>query len=282
MMSGAIAALTVLAGTLCPAFPMAPSGVELQYRRPLGQVAEYRLLLEVSGEQISLGERRPVRVTAELALTEEAIAQGRNGTMWLRVGARPVKVEDAAGLFGARGRGQWPFLHVSIDPRGEVLGVSPATGEHRAGMRERAFVSLMAQPAPVILPPARVAPGEEWEWASAGARQQNRLVEVRGEGAAQIARIASRGRSPLELREESDSLGLATRLSGDATQESELELLVACGLAARHKGRVQMQTNSQVMLALPEGPREFEMKSDLYIKFDLRLVRVDGEPVDLR
>jgi hypothetical protein len=36
-----------------------------------------------------------------------------------------------------------------------------------------------------------------------------------------------------------------------------------------------------VTLALPEGPRVFEAQSDLWIEFDLRLLRVNGEAVSL-
>jgi len=282
VMSGTIAALAVLATALSPVSELVPSGVGLSYQRPLGQVAEYRLLLEVRGEQISLGERRPVRVSAELAFTEEVVAQERDGVMWLRVGARPVEARDASGTFAARGREHWPHVQVRMTPRGEVLDVSLATGEHWAGVAERSFVSLMAQPAPVVLRPGRTAVGDEWEWESAGASQRSRLVEVRGEGAGQVARIVSESRAPLELTEGSEALGLATRVSGDVAQQSEVDLLVARGLVARHKGEMEVHTKSEVTLALPEGPRVFDMRSDLQIEFDLKLVRVDGEAVNLR
>jgi len=45
---------------------------------------------------------------------------------------------------------------------------------------------------------------------------------------------------------------------------------------------MQVHTKSEVTLALPEGPRVFDMQSDLEIEFHLQLVCVDGEPVSLR
>ncbi len=255
--------------------------MELRYRRPLGQVAEYRLFLRVEGEQISLDERRPVRLSAELALTEEVIAQAQDGVLWLRVGARPVEVKDAGGTFGARGREHWPEVNVRVTPRGEVLAISPATGERRPDIGARSLISLMAQTAPVVLPPGPVAPGEEWEWESGGGRQRGRLLAMSGEGAAQTARIVSESRSPLALAEGSDALGLATHLTGEVAQQSEVELLVARGLVARHKGEMEVHANSQVTLALPGGPRVFDVQTDLEVEFDLQLVRVDGEAVSL-
>jgi len=280
VMSSVVAALAVLAAVVSPAGAAAPPGIELEYRRPLGQVAEYRLFIDANGEQTALEERRPVRLSAELALTEEVIAQGKDGALWLRVGARAVEVKDPSGTFGTGKRGDWPEVRVRMTRRGEVLDVSLATGEHRPGMAERSFVSLMAQPAPVILPPGRVAVGDEWEWQSGEARQRSRLVEVSGEGAKRVARIASESQSPLELAEASDALGLMTRMSGDVTQRSEVELLLAQGLVARHKGHMDIRTKSEVTLDLPEGQRTFEMQSMLKIDFDLRLARIDGQPVE--
>jgi len=276
-MSSALAALAVLATALSPLGNLAASGHELTYQRPLGQVAEYRLLLEVKGEQVSLEERLPVVISAELAFTEEVIAQGPDGVLWLRVAARPLEVKDSSGTFATGRRGDWPDMQVRMTRRGEVLEVSLASGEDRGGMAERSFASLMAQPAPVVLPTGRVAVGDEWEWESDGAWQRGRLLEVTGAGAEQVARIASEGRSPVELTEVSETLGLTTHMSGEISQRSELDLLVARGLAARHKGQMLARTKSEVTLELPEGPQTFEMHSDLEIEFDLRLLRVDGE-----
>jgi hypothetical protein len=162
--------------------------------------------------------------------------------------------------------------------RGEVLDISLATGEHEPGMAERSFVSLMSQPAPVVLPPGRMEVGDEWEWESGEARQRSRLLEVSGEGAERVARIASESRSPLELAEGSDALGLAAQMSGHVAQRSELDLLLAHGLVVRHKGQMEVQTKSEVTLELPEGPRTFDMEGILKVDFDLRLVRIDGQP----
>ncbi|MCJ7821939.1 MAG: hypothetical protein MUQ26_02460 [Armatimonadetes bacterium] len=281
-MSNVVAAVAVLAAVLSPAGAAVSQGIELEYRRPLGQVVEYRLFIDASGEQTALEERRPVRLSAELALTEEVIAQGKDGALWLRVGARAVDVKDPSGTFATGKRGDWPDIRVRMTPRGEVLDVSLATGEDRPGMAERSFVSLMVQPAPVVLPLHPVAVGDEWEWESGEARQQSRLVEVSGEGANRVARIASESQSPLELTEASDALGLTTRMSGDVTQRSDVELLLAHGLVARHKGHMDIRTNSEVTLELPEGQRTFEMQSTLKIDFDLRLARIDGQPVERR
>lgn len=281
-MTSTIAALAALATVLSPVSRLVPSGVDLHYRRPLGQVAEYRLLLDASGEQISLGERRPVRLHAELEYREEVIACERDGVLWLRIGARPVEVREASGTFARGARGRWPKVQVRITPRGEVLDVSLATGERWPQAAERSFASLMAQVAPVVLPPRRVEVGGEWEWDQGGAHQRNRLRTIGGEGTSRVAQIGSEGRWPLELEEGSEALGIATRVSGDASQSSELDLLLAVGLVARHRGTMQVRTKSEVTLELPEGPRVFDGRSELSIQFDLELVRVDGQAVSLR
>jgi hypothetical protein len=197
------------------------------------------------------------------------------------VAARAIEVKDAIGTFGRGTRGDWPDVQIRMTRRGEVLDVSLATGEHGPGMAERSFVSLMAQPAPVVLPPGRVAVGDEWEWESGQARQQNRLLEVSGEGAERVARIASESQSPLELAEASDALGLTTEMSGNVTQRSEIDLLLAHGLVARHKGQMEVRTKSEVTMELPEGQRTFDMQSILKIDFDLRVARIDGQPANL-
>ena len=279
MMTAAVAALAVVATSLLPATRLVPSGIDLQYRRPLGQVAQYHLLLRVEGSQVSLGERRPVRVRAEVEFAEEVIAHERGGGLWLRVRTRPLKVEDPSGTFSRGREGEWPEVRVRMTPRGEVLDVSLAAGDRQAGAAERSFAALMSQPAPVILPPNRVEVGAEWVWERDGAVQRSRLLEIIGEGEEQVARIVSEGHSRLRLEEGSEALGLMTLLSGEVTQHSQLDLLSDRGMPARHKGEMRVQTNSQVTLNLPEGPEAFEMLSDLRIEFDLRLVSVDGEPV---
>ncbi len=254
-----------------------PSTWELRYRRPLGQVATYRLSLQVEGVQTSLGERRPVRIRAELELTEEVIAQEVEGAAWLRVHARVLEVRDPTGTFAGLAS-QWPELKIRASPRGEVLDVSPAARESQLQPFERAFTSLMASAAgaPVVLPPSglRVALGEEWEWEHQGARQQNRLLRVEGEGDRQVAHIASTASSPLALEESIEALGLRTHLTGDQTCTSELELLLTQGLVARHRGETRLRTRSQVALELEDGTQEFPLESTLRLLFDLRLTGV--------
>ena len=80
-MTAAVAALAMVATSLLPPTRLVPSGIDLQYRRPLGQVVQYHLLLRVEGSQVSLGERRPVRVRAEVEFAEEVIAHERGGTI---------------------------------------------------------------------------------------------------------------------------------------------------------------------------------------------------------
>ncbi len=280
-MSSIIAAMCAFATALSPVSELIPRGIELRYWRPLGQVAEYRLLLEVSGEQISLGERRPVLMSAEMALTEEVIAHGPDGTMWLRVSARPVTIRGAGGTFASLWRGEWPHLQVRMTAQGNILDVSLATGESRAGALERSFIALMSQPSAVVLPARRVAAGDEWEWEESDARQWARLVGIRDEGDERVARIVGESRSPLALAERSEALGLTTRLAGEILQQSELDLLVARGMVARHEGHTLVRTNSEVTLELPEGPRTFQMQSRLEIDFHLRLMRIDGNNVSL-
>ena len=274
-----IAGLTGLAATLSPCAALSNTEVDLRYRRPLGQVVEYRLSLQVRGEQVSLGERLPVRWRAELAFREEVIGHGPEGVLWLRVRGRPLEVEDRAGtLAGALG-GRWPEVQVQMTSRGEILDVSLATGEAEPGLRERAFVALTAQPAPIVLPDGPVPTGDTWEWERDAARQTNRLIALEEEGDWKVARIASRGSGPLGIQEGSEALGLTTRLEGEMTQDSQLELLLPQTVALRHQGEMRVQTESEVALALPAGERTFRMHSDVTIEFALRLVSIDGQPV---
>jgi len=298
-MNSIISALAMLATALAPICRPVPDRVELRYRRPLGQVAEYRLSLQVEGEQISLEERRPVHMRVELKLSEEVIAQEVGGVLWLRVHARPVEVQDPTGTFnGAAGR--WPELQVRVTPRGEVLGISLAAGEPAPGPLERAFSSLVAQAAPVVLPACGAAAvGEEWKWEQAGAVQKNRLLAIEGKADQTMARIASTGRAPLQLEEGSQPLGLRTHLRGEQTYASQLYLLLAQGVAARQQGEMRLRTRSEVTLDLPvrlrrtgpvarspaaipvgeadlgtEGTEEFTLQSDLRVLFHLELVSV--------
>jgi hypothetical protein len=276
----------------------APShpGVALRYDPPLGQTARYRVSLDVSGSQTSLGERLPVRWKAEGELWEEVVARGGDGSFWLRVTVETMTVTEANGAFANSLGGGWPEVRLHISATGAVIEAKPAAGRGRpssppragrappqgdgTGARERAIGSLMAELAPLILPDDPVARGDTWTADTAGGgRQTNRLLSVEGSGDSQVARIASSSRSPLALDEGIAELGLATQLSGEARQTSELELLVSGGLVLRHKGSTHLMTKSQVTLSLPEGEERFPMESDLTIVFDLRLRTVDGKSV---
>ena len=65
------------------------------------------MTLTATGYQVSLGVRQPVRVEAEYAVREEVTAAEPDGSLWLRVSGKPVKVKDASGIFGGA-RGEWP------------------------------------------------------------------------------------------------------------------------------------------------------------------------------
>jgi hypothetical protein len=277
-MLAVIIALGSLTPLALPAPAPAAAGVLLRYGGPLGRVAEYRLTLDVTGEQVRLEERRPVRIRAELEFTEEVIAHERGDVLWLRVRARPLEVKDPTGTFVSGGRASWPEVRLRVTRRGEVLEAFLDAGGDAAGPPERALASLMMQPAPVVMPTGPVAAGGAWSWERDGAHQSNRLIGLGGEGATRVARVASTGGAPIELHEGSEALGLRTRSSGEQTQTSELEVLVSSGLVTRHRGQMGVATESEVKLALPEGPETFAMRSDLQIDFDLRLVRVDGKP----
>jgi hypothetical protein len=155
-------------------------------------------------------------------------------------------------------------------------------GSEPAGPSERAFSSLMLQPAPVVLAENPVQVGDEWEWAEGPRGQRNRLVEVVEVEGGQVARIASQGRGLLRLEEGSPALGLTTRVEGQQRQTSEMELLVEEGLVVRHQGQLSLHTESETVLVVAGEERVFPMRSDLSIDFDLRLLRVDGRPVRAR
>jgi len=259
-----------------------PVGIELTYDRPLGQVAQYRMTLDARGEQRSLGERLPVRWKAQFELVEEVVAKGTDGTLWLRVRARLLDVTDSAGTLAGGMPARWPTLQVRLTPRGELIDVSPAIGEPDPGPRERGLASLMAQPGAIVLPDGRVQVGEEWTYESGGIRQASRLLSISAPGGDEVARIASTGSSPLALDEASPALGLTTHLTGRVQQESEVHLLVARGLVARHTGEMRLETKSEAALGLPDGPAAFEMETDLRVTFDVQLVAIDGQSVERR
>jgi hypothetical protein len=260
-----------------PAAAPSSPGVALRYDPPLGQTARYRISLDVTGTQTSLGERLPVRWRAEGEVREEVVAKQGDGSFWLRVTPGRMTVSEANGTF-ANGLGtEWPAMRLHVWPTGEVLETAQVGSEENKRARERALGALMAQVVPVILADRPIEPGGEWKVESGGAKQTNRLLSLEGTGDSQIARISSTSRSPLALDEGVAELGLLARLSGEAQQASELELAVRTGLVRRHKGRTHLVTKSQVALSLPEGSETFLMESDLTIAFDIRLQNVDGK-----
>ncbi len=280
-----IAVLAVSSAFLCPAFPKpseapaARAGFELRYDRPLGQVAEYRMVLDVRGEQTSLGERLPVRWRAELEIVEEVIAKGLDGTLWLRVQGRLLKVTDYTGNLAGGMPPNWPAVQVRMTPRGELLDVSAATGEQAAGPRARAFLSLLAQPEFVILPAHRVEPGDRWQADAGGARQVNQLVSLSETATGTIACISSSKSTDLAVREASPALGLETDLTGRSTDESELQLLVEKGLALSHSGEMDLRSKSTASLDLGGTTQVFDISANLRVAFEVQLLAVDGRPI---
>ncbi len=271
-----------------PAVRAPIGGVELRYHRPLGQVAHYLLSLDVQGAQVSLGETLPVRWKADIELSEEVIAKGADGSLWLRMKARPVGLSNANGAFAGGMTREWPEVRLHLSSRGELLEIARDEAKGEPGARERALTALMAEVTPVILPAAPVQPGEEWQVAANGARQTNRLLSIKATDGQEIARIACVSTSPLSFDETIQELGLETHLTGEARQTSDLELLVSSGLTRRHRGRAHIVTKSQTSLSsLPasggtEGSQTFSMESDLTVSFDLRLKSTDGQPVGAR
>ena len=257
-----------------------PAGIKLTYDRPLGQVAQYRMSLDVRGDQRSLGERLPVRWKAQFEIVEEVVAKGRDGTLWLRVRARLLDVTDSTGTLAGGMPARWPTVQVRLTPRGELIDVSPAIGEPDPGPRERGLASLTTQPGAIVLPDGMVQVGEEWTYESGGIRQASRLLSIAAHAGDEVARIATTGSSPLALDEASPALGLTTRLTGRVQQKSEVELLVARGLVARHTGEMHLETKSQAALDLPDGPAPFEMETDLRVAFDVQLLTIDGQPFE--
>jgi len=281
--------LSLLAATCYPFVGVAaataappPAGLELSYDRPLGQVARYHMSLDAQGEQRSLGERLPVRWKAQFELIEEVVAKGTDGTLWLRVQARLLDLTDAAGTLAGGMPARWPALQVRLSPRGELIDVSPATGEPDPGPRQRGLAALMVQPGPIVLPDRGVQVGDEWEYEAGTTHQANRLLSITQVGRQKVARIAGSGSSPLALDQSSPALGLITRLTGHLQQQSRMDLLLGRGLAERHTGEMHLETKSEVALQLPDGPAPFEMESDLKVAFDVHLVAIDGQPVEPR
>jgi hypothetical protein len=246
----------------------------LSYIPPLGQVAEYSLSIRVDGYQTSLDERGAVKWSCEATTTEEVIARARDGAIWLRARGAIEKARDATGVFSGALPMELPAVQFRLTPRGEVLEVSPATGESIVDARGRALLSMLPQVTPPILPGHPVRVGDMWTYEAQDEVQTNQLVSIE-DGFARV-RVSSQSR--LVSREAVPELGLATDLEGEVTQDSLLHLRLSTGLVERHVGEIRMQTTSTATLDLAEGPQIFDIQADLGIRFDLVLTRLNGKP----
>ncbi len=141
----ALCALALVTSALAPA---TRAGSLLRYGGHRGQVAVYRLSLSATGQQVSLGERRPVAVEAEFELREEITATGPAGAITARIVPVVISTRDSASAFGNGERSIFPTIEVTIDERGQVLATQPLSDEH-VGPYQRAFASLMAAPGAV-------------------------------------------------------------------------------------------------------------------------------------
>ena len=255
----------------------AHAGSLLRYGGHRGQVAVYRLSVSAVGQQMSLGERRPVSVEAEFELREEITATGPAGAITARIVPVVISTRDSAGAFGNGERSIFPTIEVTIDERGQVLATRPLSDEH-VGPYQRAFASLIAAPG-AVMPTGPAMVGDSWTWESDGSRQTSRLAAVRHGSYGVVARVETAMTAPIRLQEESVGLGLKTSMSGNETETSVLDMLVDTGVVLRNKGVARSATKEQVVLQLAHGPKAFLMASDITVSFDLRLVRLDGKPI---
>jgi hypothetical protein len=265
--------MRIVGATLLVLALTTPAAAEtLSYRGEVGRVAEYQVTTRATGRQLSLGERRPVRVEAEYAVREEVVASEEDGSFHVQVTGRAVKVKDGTRAFGSQ-RLDFPAILLYLSPRGEVLG-SEAVSE-AVGVRAGAGAALLGQFLPVVMPTGPVEAGQTWEWERDSAKQTNRLVEVRG----RAARIASTARAPVAFTERSSALGLTTAVAGTQTQTSTLDLDLDSGVVLHHKGNLALRTKTEVAMETAEGRRTFPLEMELRLAFESRLVRLDGQPV---
>lgn len=249
----------------------------LRYRGRSGQVAVYRLTLKATGEQVSLGEPRPINVEAELELREEVTATGPGDVMTVRITPRVIRSGDPAGTFGNGEDGRFPEVEVTTNSRGETLSARPLTDEH-VGPYQRAFALLMAAPS-VVLPEDPVSLGDTWTWQSGGDWQKSRFAGAAKRGPGMVARIETTATAPVTVREESPGLGLSTTVSGSQTQRSVLELMTDTGVVLGNKGVVRISTKGHVVLDLEQGQKVFPIASGISVSYQLRLVRLDGKAI---
>ncbi|MBN1460817.1 MAG: hypothetical protein JXA57_14895 [Armatimonadetes bacterium] len=254
--------------------PPAP-GLQLAYDPPLGQVAEYQLSMSVAGTQTSLDERVVVKWRGEATTREEVIARARDGAIWLRAWSTIESARDATGVLSGAFPLDLPTVQYRLSSRGEVLDVSTATGELSPDARGRALLALVSQMAPPVLPYYPICVGDTWSYENEEGVQTSRLVSLE-DG---IACLHFKSTSHPHLRDGVAELGLTTDLTGEATQESQLYLQVSTGQVVRHVGDVRLRTASKTTLELPEGLHVFDIQADFDISLDVRLTRLNGEPV---
>jgi len=273
-MQQAVAALLILATTLLS--PPAPGLSLLRYRRSVGETATFHVAVEIRGTQSFQDEPRVVQVRAELEVTEQTLTVESDGSFWVRVTGRVLRVTDPTGTFGTGQYADWPAVQARITPLGETLETRPEPTAGQPGPFQRAFAAGMLNPAPVVLPHGGVAVGETWQWEQDGARQANRLSSVT-RGDRPVVRIASSGRGPVHLAEASSALGLSTTVGGEMTQHSEVDLLLPSCVVAAQKGEIHLTTQGESVLELPTGRKSFPLSSDLRLQFRVELAGLTGQ-----
>jgi hypothetical protein len=265
-----LAALSLLANA-------ADASISLHYRGRVGQVTVYRLRLRAAGEQISLGERRPVHIDAEFELRQQVVATAPADSFSTDITVSPVSIKDPTGTFDANGRTRSLAVRVAITPQGEVLSTVPLSDNH-AGPYQRAFADLLSHP-DVLLPADPISVGDVWERRSPQGGQRSRLVATRQSPFGLVAHIETTATAPIRLREESQGLGLNTTVSGSEKRRESVELLVDKGVVLSSKGESSVLTRGEIILDLPDGRRRFPTSSQMRVVFELRLTRLDGKPV---
>jgi hypothetical protein len=255
----------------------AHASISLRYRGRVGQVATYRLLMKATGEQISLGERRPVSIEAEFELRQQVVATGPLDSFSSELTARPIRIKDPTGTFASNGRSRSLAVQLTITPRGEVLSTAPLSDNH-VGPYERAFAAFLSLPG-VLLPAGSVSVGGAWESHAPQGGQRSRLTAIRRTPFGLVARIDATATAPVRLQEESQGLGLSTTVSGFETRRESLELLVDDGIVLSNKGESSLLAHGEITLDLPEGRRRFPISSQMRVVFELRLTRLDGKPI---
>ncbi len=251
--------------------------ISLRYRGRVGQVATYRLLMKATGEQTSLGERRPVSIEAEFELRQQVVATGPLDSFRSELTARPISIKDPTGTFASNGRSRSLSVQLTTTPRGEVLSTSPLSSNH-VGPYERAFADLLSLP-DMLLPADPISIGSAWESNSPQGGQRSRLISTRQSPFGLVARIETTATAPLRLQEESQGLGLNTTVSGSEQRRETIEMLVDKGLVLSSNGESSLLTHGEITLDLAEGRRRFPISSQMRVVFELRLTRLDGKPV---